>query len=144
MNTPAERRPIRGPLTVALAVVVAAVLVVAIEPYAAEIGGRFQVQRAHDELRLPDGWSELDPPVTQVPHRGSVLLSAVYKRPGDPLANLRAFVEFETTRGWQPAGGAPDLSTTILRRDNLVLAAAVIQGAGVVRVELQRTVDTWW
>ncbi len=144
MNTPTDRKRSRGIWAVGLAIALGVALVVAIQPFAAEILGRWSVQRAYDGLRLPDGWSELDPPVTQVPHRGFLLLSAAYKRPGDAFANLAAFVEFETARGWQPAGGAPDLSTAILRGDNLFLAASVIQGAGVVRVELQRTVETWW
>ena len=134
----------RRAATVAIAALLGAVLVVASQPFAAELLGRWDVQRAHDSLRLPDGWSELDPPVTQVPHRGFVLLSAVYRRHGDSVANLAAFLEFETAQGWQPVGGAPDQSTTILQRNDLSLAAAVIQGAGVVRVELSRTVDTWW
>lgn len=137
-------RHFRRPLTLALGVAIVAVLLFAIEPFGAEIVGQFQVQRAYEELRLPDGWSAPDPPVTQVPHRSFVLLSAAYKRPGDALANLGAFIDFETTRGWQPAGGAPDLSTTILRQDDLFLAASVIDGAGVVRVELQRSVYTLW
>jgi len=144
VNTQTDGRRRRGIWAVGLAVAVGAVLIIAAEPFAAEIVGRFLVQRAYDELRLPDGWSQLDPPFTQVPHRGFVLLSVVYKRPGETVANLAAFVEFETARGWQSAGGAPDLSTAILRSDDLFLTASVIQGAGVVRVELQRTVDTWW
>ncbi len=141
---PTDRRRSRGVWAVALAVAVGAVVIVAAEPFAAQIVGRWRVERAFGELRLPDGWSQLDLPVTQVPHRGFVLLSAVYERPAETGANLAAFVEFETARGWQSAGGAPDLSTAILRGDDLSLAASVIQGAGVVRVELQSTVATWW
>jgi hypothetical protein len=144
VNAPTDRKRGRAILAVGSAIAVGVILVVAVEPFAAEIVGRWRVQRAFSELRLPDGWSELDPPVTQVPHRGFVLLSAVYKRPGETVANLAAFVELETARGWQSAGGAPDLSTAILRGDDLSLAASVVQGAGVVRVELQSTVATWW
>lgn len=126
------------------ALAVGAVLVIAAQPFAAEFLGRWEVQRAYDSLRLPDGWTQLDPPVMQVPHRGFVLLSAVYRRPNDAFANLATFLDFETTQGWRPIGGAPDLSTTILQGNDLSLAASVIQGAGVVRVELSRTVSTWW
>jgi hypothetical protein len=145
MNAPPTgRRRSRAVWAVALAIAVGAVVVVAAEPFAAQIVGRWRVERAFGELRLPDGWTQLDPPVTQVPHRGFVLLSAVYKRPGASVANLATFVDLETARGWQSAGGAPDLSTAILRSDDLSLAASIIQEAGVVRVELQSTVATWW
>lgn len=140
----ARVRPRRRVIAAVVAVAVGAVLVVAAQPFAAELLARWEVQRAHDSLTLPVGWSALGPPVTQVPRRGFVLLSAAYRRPGDGSANLTAFREFETAQGWRVIGGAPDLSTAILQRNDLSLAAAVIQGAGVVRVELSRTVDTWW
>jgi len=127
-----------------LVIAIAGALIFAIQPFAAELVGRWEVQQAADALRLPDGWTRSDPPVIQVPRRGSVLLSVVYRRPGNGSANLQDFIDLETSEGWRPAGGAPDLSTAILKKSDLSLGCAVLQNAGVVRVELSRFVDAWW
>ncbi len=114
------------------------------QPLIVELVGRWEVQRARDALRLPAGWSQMDPLLVQVPHRGFVLLSVVYKRSGDVFANLTDFLDVEEREGWQPVGGASDFSTVELQMNDLMLGAAVIQGAGVVRIELSRSVNTWW
>jgi hypothetical protein len=127
-----------------LVIAIVSALIFAIQPFAAELIGRWEVQHAADALRLPDGWTRSDPPVIQVPRRGFVLLSVVYRRPGNGSANLRDFIDLETSEGWRSVGGAPDLSTAVLEKNDLSLGCAVLQSAGVVRVELSRFVATWW
>ncbi len=130
-------------LCVALALMVG-VVIFAAQPLIAEAIGRAQVQQALDSLNLPSAWSRTGPPVIQVPRRGWILLSVVYSRPGDSAANLRDFIDLETSHGWQLVGGASDLTTAILAMNDLELGCGVLQNAGVVRVELARSVDTWW
>lgn len=142
MNRDATRRRSRT-LSVAL-VLMAGVLIFAAQPVIAEGIGRVQVQHALDSLSVPSAWSRTGPPVVQVPRRGWVLLSVVYTRSGDGTANLRDFIDLETSHGWRQVGGASDLSTALLAMDDLELGCAVLQNAGVVRVELSRSVDTWW
>ncbi len=130
-------------LSVAL-VLLAGVLIFAAQPLVTEAIGGARVQQALDSLSLPTGWSRTGPPVIQVPRRGSVLLSVVYTRTGDGTANLRDFIDLETSHGWRHVGGASDLTTAILAMDDLELGCGVLQNAGVVRVELSRSVDAWW
>lgn len=130
-------------LPVVLALI-AGVLIFAAQPLVAEAIGRAQVQQAFDSLNLPAAWSRTGPPVVQVPRRGSILLSVVYSRAGDTTANLRDFIDLETSHGWRHVGGAPDLSTALLAMNDLELGCAVLQNANVVRVELSRSIAAWW
>ena len=116
----------------------------AVQPFATELEGRREVQQAYESLRLPDGWTVAQPAVVQAPRRGAVLLSAVYRRPGD-ARDLTAFVDVAHSQGWERTdAGAADLSTAILRKGDVFLAAAVLDKAGVVRVELARSGSSWW
>ncbi|MCA1825260.1 MAG: hypothetical protein LC640_13645 [Frankia sp.] len=117
----------------------------ATQPFVTELVDRREVQQAYESLRLPDGWTATQPAVVQVPRRGAVLLSAPYRRQDDARANLSSFVDAARSQGWEMTdSGAPDLSTAILRKGDVFLAAAVLDSAGVVRVEVSRVGSVWW
>jgi hypothetical protein len=118
---------------VALVAIVAAVF---LQPVISGVVGRWEVQRAYDDLRVPATWTLADPPVMHATERGGVLLSAVYRvqssaQPGSELADTAR------AQGWRVVGGAPDLSTVILQRDELMLSAASLPERKV-RLEVAR------
>jgi hypothetical protein len=77
-----------------------------------------------------------DQPVLHATERGGVLLSAGYRvkadaQPASELANVAQ------EQGWHVVGGAPDFSTVIMQRGDLMLAAATLPESQV-RIEVAR------
>jgi len=118
------------------AVVLAAAGAVIAEPHVSALIGRWEVESAFNSLRIPDGWSTRDTPVTHVLSGGSVVLSAVYDAPLDATPSSR-FLALESADGWQVIGGSPDGSTVMLRRGDLTLSLATLAEHSV-RLELAR------
>lgn len=112
-----------------LAVVLGVTLAVVGNPLISSVVGRWQVDRAFEELPIPETWKREDVRV-EVLADGSVVLAAGYRVEAERLDAIRRFVSAATQEGWHLTGGSADFSTATLVRGDLSL------GVGTVRPDL--------
>lgn len=128
----------RLPLVLVLAAALGVASALVLEPIVSEQLGRRAVESTFEELVLPSEWQPVGPPNTQTVERGGVLMSRLYSTPGgNPQTQTKRFVELTASKGWEPIGGAPDLTTIVLERDGITLSLVHLPNS-TIRLEAGR------
>lgn len=96
----------------------------------------WRLERQLEAMPIPQGWTRSN--VQRVQMEDGPWIVAAYRVPVDGASEVRRAADALILDGWMLSGGAPDLSTVVLQRDDLEVGIGTIGlETPIVRVELR-------